>query len=158
MSHLIKNSLGAFRTVTTFVAGQDAFGEPLHQPSVVQEYRANAAVTRGQCVQWVAPTASQIISVEPMATASAALIFAGVALNDAAAGEVVQVAQQGHVLVNTGDVTTSLGQYLIKPGTTAGVGTLSSTAIDATTVAGTILGIVVGNDDGVFTPVYLNRF
>jgi hypothetical protein len=157
MSRLISNPFGAHRQVTTFVAGQDADGEPFHQPNAISEYRANAAITRGQLVQWVAPTASLPLSVTPMATASAAILFAGVALNDAATGEAVQVVQHGHVLVRTGDVTTSLGEYLVKPGTTAGIGTLSATAIDATTVAGTILGVVVGNDDGTFTPVFLNR-
>jgi hypothetical protein len=153
----ISNPFGAHRRVTTFVAGQDAEGEPFYQPNIIQEYRANASVTRGQLVQWVAPTATVPLSVTPMATASSALIFAGVALNDATAGETVQVAQHGHVLVNTGDITTSLGEYLVKPATTAGVGTVSSTAIDATTVVGSTLGIVVGNDDGTFTPVFLNR-
>ena len=153
----ISNPFGAHRRVTTFVAGQDADGEPFYQANASQEYRANAAITRGQLVQWVAPTASVPLSVTPMATASSALIFAGVALNDAAIGETVQVAQHGHVLVNTGDVTTALGEYLVKPGTTAGIGTLSSTAVDATTVVGSLLGIVVGNDDGTFTPVFLNR-
>jgi hypothetical protein len=155
---LLTNPLGAHRQVTTFVAGQDADGEPFHQPTAITTYRANAAILRGQVVQFVAPTASVPLSVAPMATASSALIYAGVALDNAAAGETVQVAQAGHVLVRTGDVTTSLGEYLVKPGSTAGIGSLSSTAIDGTTVAGSILGVVVGNDDGTFTPVFLTRF
>lgn len=153
----INNPFGAHRPVTTFVAGQDANGEPFHLPNSVQEYRANAAIQRGEIVQWVAPSASAPLSVTPMATASSQLIFAGVALNDAQTGETVQVAQHGHALVRTGDVTTALGEYLLKPSTTAGVGVTASTAVDATTVAGTILGIVVGNDDGTFTPVFLTR-
>jgi hypothetical protein len=154
----ISNPFGAHVPVTTFASGVDADGQPFYQPSAIQEYRANAAVARGDVVQWVAATASVPLSVAAMATASSALIFAGVALNSAATGETVQVAQHGHVLVRTGDITTALGEYLLKPSTTAGVGVTSNTAIDATTVAGSILGVVVGNDDGTFTPVFLTRF
>jgi hypothetical protein len=155
---LISNPFGAHRTVTTFVADQDAGGECLHQPIGVTEFRAAAAVTRGQVLEFVAPTASVPISVQPMATASDQLLYAGVALDAADVGQTVQVARHGVALVRTGDITTQLGEYLLKPATTAGVGTVASTAIAAATVQGTVLGVVLGNDDGTFTPVFLDRF
>jgi hypothetical protein len=155
---LISNPFGAHRTVTTFVAGQDRDGEQLFQPTPVTEYRAAAAILRGQVCEWVAPTATVPLSAQPMATASSNLLYAGVALDNAEVGEVVKLVTHGHAIVRTGDVTTALGQYLVKPGTTAGLGTVSATAIDAATVSGTILGVVVGNDDGTFTPVFLNLF
>lgn len=154
---LISNPQGAHRTVTTFVAGQDDGGEALIQPAVTQAYRANEAIVRGQVCAWVAPTASVPLSVKPMATADNSLLFAGVALDNADAGQSVQLAQLGHALVRTGDVTTQLGHYLVKPASTAGVGTLVSDALDATDVVGAVLGVVLGSDDGTFTPVYLTR-
>jgi hypothetical protein len=158
---LISNPLGAHRTVTTFVANADSRGEALIQPEVTRELRAAAAVTVGQVLQYTAPTATVPLSVEPMATASAAVFFAGVALNNAAAGEMVHLVPPGGgiVRVRTGDVTTQLGDRLVKPGSTAGVGTIvdQSGALAATDVIGTVLGIVVGNDDGTFTPVDLAR-
>lgn len=152
---LIKNSLGAHRTVSDFQTGRDVDGEVIFQPAIIEEYRANAAVAVGDVLHYVAATATVPLSVAPMATASSVLIFAGIALNAAAVGEIVQVVTYGHAIVRTGDVTTGLGQYLLKPATTAGVAVTSNTAIDATTVAGTVIGIVLGPDDGTFTPCYI---
>lgn len=157
-SHSIQNPFGAHRQVTTFASGVDVFGEPFHTPAVVQEYRANAAVTRGQVVEFVYGTTTVPLSVQPMATASSQIRFAGVALNDAATGETVQVCTHGHCLVNVGATATAIDSYLVKPATTAGVGTVASAAPDATTVAGTILGTFVGANDGTtFSPVFISR-
>jgi len=157
-SYAIQNPFGAHRQVTTFASGVDTFGEPFHAPAVVQEYRANAAITLGQVVEFVYGTSTVPLSVQPMATASSQMRFAGVALNAAAAGEVVQVCTHGHCLVNVGATATAIDSYLLKPATTAGVGTVASTAADATTVAGTILGVFVGSNDGTtFSPAFINR-
>jgi hypothetical protein len=154
----IQNPFGAHRQVTTFASGVDVLGEPFHAPAVTQEYRANAAITLGQVVEFVYGTATVPLSVQPMATASSQMRFAGVALNAAAAGEVVQVCTHGHCLVNVGATATAIDSYLLKPATTAGVGTVASTAVDATTVTGTILGTFVGANDGTtFSPVFLHR-
>ncbi len=155
---LISNGLGAHRKVTTFVSGRDDGGEAIHQPGVHQEYRANAAVAFGEVVNFVAGTASVSLSVTPMAAATANQLYAGVAMNGAAAGEIVKVAQFGHAIVKTGDVTTELGEYILNPTTTTGVAVTAATAIDATTIAGTILGTVTGTETDGFTPVFLKQF
>jgi hypothetical protein len=158
MPLIIQNPFGAHRSVTTFASGVDAAGEPFHVPIAVNEYRANAAIARGDVVEFVYGTSTVPLSVKKMVTTSGALAFAGVALNDAATGETVQVASHGHCLVNVGANATAAGSYLVKPGTTDGVGTVSSTAVDATTVAGSILGVFVGTNDGAtFSPVFLTR-
>jgi hypothetical protein len=157
-SHSIQNPFGAHRQVTTFASGVDSFGEPFHTASTVQEYRCNATITRGQVVEYVYGTASVPLSVQPMATASSHVRFAGVALNDAVAGEVVQVCTHGHCLVNVGANATAIDSYFVKPATTAGVATTGSSAPDATTVTGTILGVFVGANDGTtFSPAFITR-
>jgi hypothetical protein len=158
MPLIIQNPFGAHRAVTTYASGVDSNGEPFYPSAVTQEYRANAAITAGQVVEFVYGTSTVPLSVQPMATATSHVRFAGVALAAAAAGDVVQVCTHGHCLVNVGATATAIDSYLLKPATTAGVGTVASTAIDATTVAGTILGTFVGTNDGAtFSPVFINR-
>ena len=57
-------------------------------------------------------------------------------------------------------LTTSKRKHLIKPTTTAGKGIRSATAIDATTVAGTILGRFAGIKDATSTLAlcYIKQF
>lgn len=153
---LISNAYGAFRKVTSFLNGKDDGGEPFFQPTAITQYRASAAVSAGDVLEFVIATASVPLSVQKMVTTTSQLKFAGVALNNAAAGENVLVAQHGYVMVNFGATTTSFN-YLLKPATTNGVGTEGSAAPDATTVAGTILGIIVGTGDGTYSPVHLTR-
>lgn len=156
---LISNSQGAHRVVSTFVTDQDDGGEALHQPTGITEYRANAAISVGQVVSFVAGTATVPLSVKPMATGDSVLIFAGIAQNSAIAGETVQVAQVGHALLAIGAGTPAFGEYLTKPAVTAGLGVNTATAIDATTVAGTVLGVFVGTKAASnLAPVFLTRF
>lgn len=156
---LIHNSQGAHRTVPTFATDQDDGGESLHQPTAITEYRANAAIVVGQVLSWVAGTTAVPMSVTPMATATDALRFAGVAINAAAIGETVQVAQLGHVLVLASTGTPAFGEYLTKPAVTAGLGVNTATVVDATTVTGSVFGVFVGTKTAAnLAPVFLTRF
>ena len=69
---------------------------PLVWARNVTGYPADSAVEVGDAVSTVAPTADAPLSVEPAASGTEGLV-AGVALNDAAPGEIVRVADIGYV-------------------------------------------------------------
>jgi hypothetical protein len=141
------NPRAAFTNVTTFVSGVDANGIEIPYGRLELAYRANAAISVGQVVSFVAPTATVPLSVTPMTTATSQTLFAGIALEAAAAGGTVRVCTRGHCLVLANAQTPAAGQFIRVPGTTTGEPTISATAIDATTVVGTILGVVFGVKD-----------
>lgn len=101
---------------------------------------ANAAITAGQSVAWMAVTSSVKLQVEPWDVSDAnPLVFAGVALEDAAAGEIVQVARIGWVLATFSDADTPAFGEAVLIGTEDGK--LASTARAAGQAQ---LGVVLG--------------
>ena len=79
-----------------YTTGKDGNGIPLVYARNVTGFPADSAVEVGDAVSTVAPTATQPVSVEPAASGTQALVV-GVALNGAAAGDIVQVADIGYV-------------------------------------------------------------
>lgn len=161
MEGLIQAPQGGFNVTTTFVSGVDRDGVAHEYGTDYIVVRANAATVKGDVVSWVDPTATVPMSITPMPTASGQLDFAGIAMEGAsAAGKYIKVAVGKFALVNVAAQTSAAGEYLIKPTTTAGKGIRSATAIDATTVAGTILGRFAGIKDATSTLAlcYIKQF
>lgn len=149
MESTLTSPLGAFTPVTTYVSGVDREGSFIEYGTRWYLYRANAAITRGAGLMWVAATATTPLSVAHMTTAASMRLFAGVALEAAsAAGKIIRVAVGGHCLVNMNAQTSQFGEYLVVPATNAGELTRAATALDATTVAGSVVGTVLGIKDG----------
>lgn len=121
MDAQLANPLGAFRTVADFTLGVDAAGELVTPEIRCVPYRANAAITKGQALMFVAPTTTVPVSVTPMTAAAADHLFAGVALHAAAAGATVQVVTNGHCLIQVGAGTAAAASYGVVPATTTGV-------------------------------------
>lgn len=121
MQSTLANPTGANKTVPDFTLGVDNAGELVTPEVASVPYRANAAVTKGQALMFVAPTTTVPISVTPMTAAGATWLYAGVALNAAAAGGIVQVVTEGHCLINVGAGTAAAASYALVPETTTGV-------------------------------------
>jgi hypothetical protein len=153
------NPRAANTNVTTYVSGVDANGIEIPYGRFELAYRANAAVSVGQAVSFVAPTATVPLSVTPMATATSQTLFAGIALESAPAGGTVRVCHRGHCLILANAQTPAAGNFVRVPGTTTGEPTISSTAIDATTVVGTVIVVVFGTKDATSLLVggYVNQ-
>lgn len=148
MESTLTSPLGAFTPVTTFVSGVDREGNFIEYGTRWYSYRTNAAITRGAGLMWVAATATTPLSVTHMTTAASLRLFAGVAMEAASgAGKIIRVCVGGHCLVNMNAQTSAFGEYLVVPATNAGELTRASTALDATTVAGSVLGTVLGVKD-----------
>lgn len=82
-----------------YFTGKDQVGAPIQYGVSVVGRRADAAITRGQALVYVAPVAgasppatSLPLSVAPCADADLGFEFAGVALESAAEGDIVPVA------------------------------------------------------------------
>lgn len=88
-----------------YSTGKDDAGKPLVYATVVNNYRASAAVAQGAPVSFTAPTSSAPLSVHESDadTATDEPMIAGIALNAAAAGEQVAVGNIGYVLITDGD-------------------------------------------------------
>jgi hypothetical protein len=139
---------GGFVPVTTFVSGVDRDGTQIEYGTYFMLLRANGVIAKGDVVSWVDPTATVPASVQAMPTASAALDFAGVAMEGATgAGKFIKVAIQGFCLVNVVAQTPAAGNYLVKPSVTAGKGIVASAALAATDIVGTIFGRFFGVKD-----------
>jgi hypothetical protein len=139
----ITNPLGAHQTVTDFTTGVDRDGQLIHYSFNSVPIRANAAIGKGEVLSWVAPTTTVPLSVTPMAAATVGSLFAGVAAKAAAAGAVVEVILPHSVaLVDCGASTIAAGTVIVKPTTTGKA--LNSAALDATTIAGTVIGVALG--------------
>lgn len=124
----ITNPTGTYVKVTDFTTGLDASGfEIVVGKDEVYTVRANAAITAGQALSWVAPTTTVPVSATPMAAATAVQNFAGVALESAAIGEQVAIQRRGFAVVLI-DGTVADGGFLLAPATTTGTFTGSATA------------------------------
>lgn len=102
--------------------------------------RANAAITRGQALEFVVPTLTLPLSVTPMLAASGVHLFAGVAIESAAAGEDVPFVRRGQVIAFTDDSDTpAFGQVLLKPDATTGQFATAAAAATLQNVLGLVL-------------------
>jgi hypothetical protein len=143
---LITNPSAAYRTVTDYRTGQDADGFDLEMgKSEVYHLRANATITKGEALMFVAATASVPTSVTPMTAAADVSLFAGVALEGAASGDLVTFARRGFVIVQTEDADTpAFGNILRAPDTVTG----DFGASGALGAGGEALGLVLGPEIG----------
>lgn len=154
-SRAIINPAGAYRGAN-FLTGRGDDGLPLALPQAeVESWRANAAVLRGQALNWVAPTATVPLSVTPMAAATADHLFAGAALEDAAIGEQVQVCAAGfcEVLIDTSD-TAAFGGVIGIPDATTGRFSTAAAEVDEVASVGICLGTESATD---YAPALINR-
>lgn len=149
----IVNPLGAARTVSDFRLFKDATGYQLDVDRVVQVYRANDTIAIHNAVAWVAPTATVPLSVEllDVSDAHAALVFCGVALEAATAGQMIRICRLGPAIVTVDDGTPAFGEVCVKHASTDGCvisgGTLGG-SWDGSDVAGTGLGVFLGAEIG----------
>lgn len=132
----ISNPNGAFVTVSDFTNPVSDTGELVVPEQEVTTYRANAAITKGQALSWVAPTTTVPVSVTPMASATDDRFFAGVALEAAAAGEDLLVGIEGHFQINVGATTPAASNFVIVPDATTGVFGTDATPDDGDTLVG----------------------
>lgn len=138
----ITNPLAAHQDVTSFITGRTSQGELLSWGQEVREFRADAAIAKGEVVAWVAPTATVPLSVTPMTVAAADILFAGVAQEAAAVGAPCTIVTEGFALVDVGAETAAFGSLLTCPGTTTGKAEIGA-VIDATTIVYSIMAIGV---------------
>lgn len=96
-----------------YTTGKDSRGVPLVWATEVHNYVASAAVAQGAPVSFGTPTSTRGLSVHEADadTATDEAMIAGIALNAAAAGEMVEVGNIGYVLITDGD-TATVGQGL----------------------------------------------
>lgn len=111
----------------------------------IAEFVANAACTAGDGVGTVWDETERTLKVTPADSDTSAYYGIGVALDTVAAGEIVRVVVYGFALANIGSDTPAAYENIIL-GSTAG--TLVSQAAAETTVAGSILGFALGDEDG----------
>lgn len=144
----LTNPFGAHKTVTDFRTFKDASGEDVALPaSVVEVFRANAAIAKGEVVMWVVPTATVPLSVTPMTAAAADNLFAGVATAAVAAGGQAAIVRRGGCFVDVAAETTAFGTTLEAPGTTTGKAEVAAAEPTATTVVGTVIGLALAAKD-----------
>ena len=153
----ITNPNAALRTLPAagFVNGQDSSGADLDVGvGISYTIRANAAITRGQALMWVAPTATVPLSVTPFTAAADEQIFAGCAFDNTAAGDNCLVIREGFCTVkfDTGS-TAAFGSVFKQPVTATGDFEIIADPIggaDAPPVLGLCLGVEIGTTDTCF--------
>lgn len=152
MSNIIANPNGAHRTITTYVSGRDADGIPLVIGNQeVESFRAAATILQGQALMFVAPTATVPMTVTPMTAAASAATpwrFAGVALDNAVAGEQIKLVATGfvEVLFDASD-TAAAYSILNLPYTTTGDFDIAAATADDVAQVGWVCGIESGTSD-----------
>lgn len=151
----ITNPNGALNTVSDYRTGQDSTGADLMTgQGDVYSIRANAAITRGQALMFVAPTASVPLSVTPFTAAADEQIFAGVALAATDAGDQCLVMRTGFCTVkhDTGS-TAAFGSVYKQPVTATGDFEIIADPVggaDQPPVLGLCLGPEIGSTDTAF--------
>lgn len=141
----ITNPMGALRTTSDFIDGWDASSENHLYFQRVISVRANAAITLGEALMFVSPTATVPLSVTPMTaaiTGSDPWSFAGAALEAAAAGDLVRVLVDGiaRVRIDAADTAAALS-ILLAPDTTTGRFAVATDPAAGDVVVGYVLGI-----------------
>lgn len=153
----ITNPKGAFRSVTSYLTYVDDAGELITYERIVAQYRANDTIAQYNAVGFVAATATVPLSVEllDVSDATAAASFAGVAVEAATAGDLVTIVVQGPAIVTIDNGTPAFLDYAIKHATVDGC-LIASPAPDATTVAGTLLGVWLSAEIGTSNTAVVN--
>lgn len=156
----ITNPSGAHKTVTDFVTYKAADGSDLQYGQTVEEFVASDAILANDWVAFVAAATAAPLKVEKLdvSDAQAANLCAGVALEGAAAGEIVRVCREGITLCNIGDTgAIAAGDVAIKHATADGCsGVTAFAAVDATTILGTVLGVYLGPEVGTTNKAPVN--
>lgn len=142
MSMLVNNAAGAYGQVGVENNGRIVF------PRLT-----STAVSAGDVVVLDALTdtgtdANVIVTVhiaDVAGTPDDPVLVCGVALHDAASGDVVQVCEYGPCLVNVGDGTVAAGERATFHASTDGAA--DGVAADATTVAGDTFGVYLSAND-----------
>jgi hypothetical protein len=153
----LANPFVAFGQASDIRTGKYNNGAVLEYDADYENWRANATITKGQALMFVAATATVPVSVTPMTAAGDKRLFVGVANEAAAAGQSVQVVTKGFCLINVGAGAPAALDLFVLPATTTGVFDTTSTDPDATTVVGTVGGVVLftkGSDN--LAPAYLS--
>lgn len=152
MSTILSNPNGAHVVVSDYRTGRDADGIPIVvNNQTIESWRADAAILAGQALMFVAPTATVPISVSPMTAAISGTdpwTFAGVALEGAAAGDMVRVGTAGvfEILFDTSD-TAAFASIINLPGTTTGEFDIALAPVDDVTSVGLCFGPEIGTED-----------
>lgn len=153
----ITNPLARLQGVTNFTSGKTPEGELINYGSRIETFRANAAIARGRLLAIVPPTATNPLSVKERVTGDLTPLSIGIAVTSAVAGQEVQVCTYGHCEAFVGAATAAAGNYGIHD-TVAGEIDVASSAPDATTISGNILGIFLGAKDASnLAPFWFDR-
>lgn len=136
MSMLINNAAGAY--------GQDGIE---NNARIVHGRVTSGAVSEGDvCVFDALTGTDELLSVHSAdVSADDVALVAGVALADAASGDVVQVVEFGPAIVNVGDATIAAGDQATFHATTDGAA--DGANADATTVTGDTFGTYLSAND-----------
>lgn len=131
------------------VANPLTSGNAMNHGAQIVTVRANDTIAAKNAVGWVAPTATVPLSVEllDVSDATAAAVFAGVALDSGVAGEMIRVVVEGPCIVTVDDGTPVFGVYAIKHATVDGC-VIATATVDASTLAGTIVGVFLSAEIG----------
>lgn len=145
----ISNPKGAFQSVTSFLTYKTDSGEEISYSRQEDTFRANDTILATQAVGFVAATATVPLSVEllDVSDATAAASFAGVAADGGVAGDIIRVVRRGPAIVSIDDGTPAFLNFAIKHATVDGA-LIASAAPDASTVAGTLLGVFLSAEIG----------
>lgn len=122
---VITNTRQIYRDVDDFTTMQDAGGADLSFPQETETWRANAAISKGEILMFVAATTTVPLSVTPMTAAigtSDPWLYAGFAADDASAGGDVNVVVGGyvHALLEDADAGGAFANSVQVPDTTTG--------------------------------------
>lgn len=153
----VTNVKGAFQSITSFLTYKTDSGEEISYARSVSQFRANDTILATQAVGFVAATAGVPLSVEllDVSDATAAASFAGVAATGGVAGDIIDVVVNGPAIVSIDDGTPAFLNFAIKHATVDGA-LIASPAPDATTVAGTLLGVFVSAEIGTTNTAVVN--
>lgn len=142
---------GRGRRVTDYTTHVDGEGFDIEYPRLVSTVTLSASVSKGDVLIYVIPTTTQPLRATKMTVvgtdANAVQKFAGIAMEDGAAGEDITVCIGGPCLVNVDATAASyaLGDVAIAPTTTAGTaGRVAVASWAATNIAGTAFGNYLG--------------
>lgn len=139
----VTNPMAVYDAVTDYTTGLDTAGAQLPYGKIVFRFRANATIARGHLLEFVAPTATVPMSVQPYVQADVSM-FAGVAEKAAVAGDALDVTVLGHTVVL---MTSGTALQNITPDATAGQGITS--APTAASIAGMVFGICMAPGAGL---------
>lgn len=146
---LIVNPQGALGPpVTDFRTGLNGAGFEFEQgKGEYYSYPAAATITKGQALEFVAPTATLPLRVQPMLAATSALLYAGCAQDGALTGESVNVIRRGVAIVKFASADTpAFGTALLSPDTNTGDYEANAAAV-GNQIVGVCLAVEIGTTD-----------